>query len=304
MLEDIKQVDRSKYATMSNEKRIRIVRDMHIAHPRYQFMFNIVRKCHQSPHSANELQCALIEGNPGVGKSRLINEYIRQYGIVSYSSNSKRQTILHCEVTSPARISSFTEDMLDRLGDYNPTAGKTATKITRLARYIKDNQVELIIVDEFQHFMSPSNSKVNYDVADHFKSIINLTNVPVVIFGLETDARTVIHSNKQLKDRFSITENLHPFGIENEERVNEFRTLLFTIDQNLPFVQSSNLADPEFYRRLYSATSGTLRPMMKLIREAAEIAIYKGHTHITTEDFVKAGNVHRGIIGDTNPFTM
>ncbi|QAY66345.1 TniB family NTP-binding protein [Paenibacillus protaetiae] len=302
MQENISSTDRAIYSSMDIEKRREIVRDIRIYHPRVQKGLDIIRTCHQSLSSATGLQCAIIEGQSGVGKSELISAYLRENSQIIYVGDSTKRTILHAEIFSPANITSFMEDLLGQLGDYNPSSGTRGNKNTRLVNLIRDCGVELIILDEFQHFKNQKNKSVNYEVADYFKSIINLTKVPVVLFGYEKEAYDVVKENNQLQSRFTIRYNLHPFGLENEERIHEFRTLLYQIDQQLPFVESSNLADPEFYNRLFDVTNGVLRALMKLIGQAAEIAMEKEHLKITFEDFKEALILHNCIGNGLNPF--
>ncbi|AZN40416.1 TniB family NTP-binding protein [Paenibacillus albus] len=300
--EDIKPIDRSDYASMDEAARLKIIRDLRVYHPRFNRALEIMRLCHKSKTSGVGLQCAIIEGLPGVGKSELIKAYLKDYHEVTYSKDSTIRKILSAEISSPAKINSFVEDMLAKLGDYNPTSGTRGNKNTRLVELINDCGVELIILDEFQHFMNRHNQKVNYEVADCFKSIINRTNVPVVLFGIQDDAYTVIKSNSQLKDRFSIRFNLNPFGLEDNERVREFRMLLHRIDDELPFLERSNLADPAIFQRLYDATNGVMRPLMKLIGEAASNAIMASRDRIELEDFKQAMIMHNCLGTGKNPF--
>jgi hypothetical protein len=133
--------------------------------------------------------------------------------------------------------------------------------------------------------------KINHDVSDCFKSIVNETKVPVVLFGLE-ESRNVVDCNEQLKRRFSMRFNLPLFGNENQERIREFTTLLSQFDRLLPFPQPIGLATDEMVARFLYAGDGLIDSITKIIRDAAEIAIEKEQDTIYLEDFAKAYNLH------------
>jgi hypothetical protein len=179
--------------------------------------------------------------------------------------------------------------LLIQLGDEFADSGNTSQKTQRLINYIKDCDVELVMLDEFQHFFDPNKhkDKVLYDVADWFKTIINETKVPFVMFGLDYSSK-ILTKNEQLEGRFAIHHKLEKFRYETDEDIEDFRRMMYEIDIRLPLVQSSWLADPDISERIYLATDGLMRSMMKLIRRAAKIAIENNHDRIELIDFAYA----------------
>lgn len=283
--------NREIYATMSKEEKDNKIKNMRILYPRFKRGLNLIERCHRSTANSRDPQCLLITGPSGSGKSTIFEAYKKMHDRTVYEETRTKKVILSAEIPSPTNIMTFLETLLEELGDSFPTAGSKGNKHRRLVNLIKDCGVELIMLDEFQHFVHPHNKKINYDVSDCFKSIVNQTKVPVVLFGL-SESKHVINCNPQLKRRFSIVYNLSPFGYEDELSMTEFAKLLYNIDQQLPFEELSGLAHDDMLERFYYATNGLMDSIMKLVRDAADFVINEGKSKIELMDLERAYNLH------------
>jgi len=283
--------NREIYSAMSKEDKYKKVKGIRILYPRFNRGLDLIEKCRQSTTNSKDPQCLLITGSSGSGKSSIFDTYKDMNDKTVYEETRTKKVILSAEIPSPTTIMSFLEALLEELGDPFPTRGTKGNKHLRLIKLIKDCGVELIMLDEFQHFVHPEKKKVNYDVSDCFKSLVNQTKVPVVLFGL-SESKHVINCNPQLKRRFSIVYDLSPFGIEEDSRVNEFAKLLYNIDQQLPFEELSGFANEEMLERFYYATDGLMDSIMKLVREASIYAINGEKTKIDLSDLARAYNLH------------
>lgn len=294
---------RQKYSSMDLVQKKEQIRNLRIAHPRFKKALDLIKRCHDSSSISDDPQCMLITGPSGSGKSTIFETYRQFNDKIIYESTRTKRVVLWAEIPSPTRISTFLETMLEQLGDPAPTRGTIGNKNHRLVNLIKDCRVELIMLDEFQHFVNTENQKVNYDVADCFKSLINRTKVPVVLFGLD-DAKTVLECNPQLKRRFSMRYSIPPFGYEEENRKKEFRMLMKQLDILLPFEHIAGLENPDFADKIMTATGGIMNSIMKLIKEAALIALEQEKDQIEMIDMAKAYQLHSYILQgeDKNPF--
>ncbi|HDX9587776.1 TPA: TniB family NTP-binding protein [Bacillus pseudomycoides] len=283
--------NKEQYKHMSKEEKHQKIKDLRIIHPRFKRALDLIQKCHESTKNSKDPQCMLITGVSGSGKSTIFDAYIQLKDRIVYEETRTRKVILWAEIPSPTTIMSFLETLLEQLGDPFPSKGTKGNKHRRLINLIKDCGVELIILDEFQHFVHPHNKKINYDVSDCFKSIVNQTKVPVVLFGLE-ESKYVLDCNEQLRRRFSIRYNMSSFGSENQQRIREFTMLLSEFDRLLPFAEPIGLDNPEMVERFFYATDGLMDSIIKIIRDAADIAIEKEQETIYLNDFAKAYNLH------------
>jgi hypothetical protein len=88
--------------------------------------------------------------------------------------------------------------------------------------------------------------------------------------------------NEQLKRRFSSREEIAPFvwDTDTPEHIVEFRNLLKGIDDALPLLKDSHLAEETTAFLIHAATDGVINYVMKLLRWAAKLAIEKGSEQI------------------------
>jgi hypothetical protein len=114
-------------------------------------------------------------------------------------------------------------------------------------------------------------------VSDWLKNLLNQTKVPIVLVGMP-GCESVLDAkgNEQLKRRFSNREQIEPFSWQGPKESEEFRQLLKKIEDELPLLENSNLADLATAFLIYQATDGVINFVMKLLRRAARMAIERG----------------------------
>jgi hypothetical protein len=170
---------------------------------------------------------------------------------------------------------------------------------------IKECGVELIIADEFQHFIDKDSDKVLHDVSDWLKVLMDKTRKPIILIGMP-NCDKILEANEQLKRRFTLRENLEPFGWKTTKQQEDFRELLKQIDGKLPFNERSNLADPDMSFRIYYATRGVIGYVMKLIRTAALLALRQSVRKLDAGILAKAfdKNLRKVFPRRVNPFRV
>jgi len=101
--------------------------------------------------------------------------------------------------------------------------------------------------------------------------------------GMPTAAR-VIHSHKQFAGITPYRHMLDEFDYGSLKGRNAFREFLVRVDAELPFDIIAGLADKEPAEALFSATGGRLRPLMRLIKQAALHALDRGAANVGQSD--------------------
>jgi hypothetical protein len=165
--------------------------------------------------------------------------------------------------------------LLSALGDGAANRGTSITQTLRIIDRVEDCGVEMIILDEFQHFIDSDSHTVLGNISDWLKDLINVTKKPVVLVGMPY-SEAVLRANPQLERRFSMRESLEPFGWGMPAKEGEFKSFLKHLDRQLPLLRRSHLSDHETAFRIYCATGGLIGYVMKLIRRAAILAIEGG----------------------------
>jgi predicted AAA+ superfamily ATPase len=271
-------VSKSVYTLeVTEDERIKGVEDIYILSPHHEEILKKMDNCRLRSKKAREAQCMLIEGLQGAGKTTL-----REY----YESQHKRKEtedgmfipVLATQIGVPATEKSLATSLLEALGDPAADKGTVVSQTMRLRHLLKDCKTELIILDEFQHFIDRDSLKVLKKISDWLKTLINDTKIPIVLIGMPyshivLDAR----GNEQLKRRFSVRESLKPFewGSTQEERVN-LRKFLRAVDEALPLNERSQLGSTQIAFRFYCATNGIVSYIMDIIKGACYLAFDTG----------------------------
>ncbi len=297
--------------TMTRESRLKFVEGIRVIHPAFMQAMQLIEDVHQESSYSTDPHSVLVYGESGSGKTTIYETYIAKHNkVVSTTVDGMQATnrvILYASIPSPASNVSVSEKLLSELGDPYPSRGTAPQKYNRLVKLIEANRVELIMLDEFQHFVDRDKEKVIYKVSDWFKSLINQTKVPVVLFGLK-DSELVLDYNPQLSRRFPTRYQVKPFGYVSSSEVETFRRVLHEIDKQLMevFDMQSMLADEEFADRMYYATRGVIDSIMKLVRKAAKYAIDREAERVEIEDFAKAFELFTHVSSGkaVNPFLI
>lgn len=258
---------------LSPEDRHRKIEHLRVAYPRLNKLARVINWCRDCSKEAAEPYCLLIYGPSGAGKTTLLETYAKAYPRLR-DDTGVTAPVISATIPVPATMMTMAVALLDALGDPFADKGTLGNKTRRLVELIRKCGVELIILDEFQHFIDRDSDKVLQTVSDWLKNLIGATGVPVVLTGLP-HCRKVLDANEQLHRRFSAQEELRPF-IWSGDGQEEFRRFLAAIDGSLPFAELAGLSEPEVAWRLFCASQGLTAHVMKIVRGAAHNAIVAG----------------------------
>jgi len=268
----------NKRASLSIAKRKALVEGIFIESPRFTRVKEMISRCHSHSKIAAEPECLLITGWQGTGKTTLRQDYARNYprriadaGVVV--------PVLTTTIPVPATVKGLSTQLLWAMGDPKATKGTGITQTLRLLDFAHECGVELVILDEFQHFIDRDSNSILDTAADWLKNFINNSGKPVVLLGMPY-CDIILRANAQLERRFTMRMSLEPFGWEKQAEQDELKTFLTHLDKKLPFPVRSNLNLHETAFRLYCATNGYVGYLMNLVRGAAHLAINRSFDHI------------------------
>jgi hypothetical protein len=297
---------------MPLKERILVVENLFIAYPFLTWCLKKIEECQQFSKLSAEPQCLLITGETGVGKSTLSKKHEAKYPRLDLEGGTI-VPVLRTTIPIPSTPKTLVTALLDDLGDPIATTGSTHVQTLRLEGLLVTCKTELIILDEFQHFIDRDSEKVLAEISDWLKNLIDKWKKPVILMGLQQSIK-VLEANSQLKRRFAmrieltdfpnsgIQEKQSPPGIRADEK--NFRTFLKTLDDELPLAKDSNLADASLAKNIYDATKGNIAHTMKLVRRATWIALRKHNEMLDRALLATAFNdLSTKTVGSiTNPF--
>ncbi|MDF0499978.1 TniB family NTP-binding protein [Burkholderia cenocepacia] len=268
---DLSSTD-DRYARLLDVERILI--------PHRQFTTVVERLQHAlelSRHGADPRHTLLV-GESGTGKT-WIARYIRSVLPDSQIDGIRIKPILIVETPPSPTLKSLAQAILVAFGDPLAGLGNADVKRLRALSLIRQCQVQMLIVDELQHFLDHGSRNSPQSVADWLKSFVEDAQIPCLLMGLPRSTE-ILALNEQLRRRFSARLELLPFSVEHEQEELEFRTVLNALDEMLPCQRRSGLAEPDTARRIYMATNGLIGYVRRLTTGAFELMLSSGQTSI------------------------
>jgi len=257
-----------------------------VLYPRFADLMEQMETCRKESALANEAMSMLIYGQSGAGKTTLINQYLKNFPRKTTSDGSI-VPVFFASLPSKVTIKGCAKTLLKALGAPNASHGDEIDMTSRLVTLIKNCGVELIILDEFQHLLQRASAKGAQQASDWLKELMNKTKVPLVLVGMP-ECTKLLEAHEQLDRRFIVVEELASFNYVRD--ASEYRKFLKAVQQALPFPQQDgalHLYDPLCAKRIYVASRGSPGRTMRLIREAAKMAVKKdlailAETHLAT----------------------
>lgn len=244
----------------------------------------------------------LVTGPSGVGKTTILQHYVDQFPRVREPQKT-RIPVLHVVTPSSPTVKSFTESILLALGDPMARRGSAEEKTFRIFQLLKACEVEILLIDESQHFYYAHSIVEFRRVSDWLKNMISISGLAVVMFGLE-ETEMVIFSNEQLARRFSSRLNLSPFTFSDDEDFKEFRAALKGFQEVLPIEVDEPLYGANLARRFLIASNGLLDYVRKILEGAVVVAGRAGLKNLDLNTY-SAGfrnNVWPEVTDRLNPF--
>lgn len=276
------------YSKMSEHERCKLAENIFVEYPRLTALVNKMGHCHQYSKIAAEPECMFIGGLAGAGKTTLIDFYLEKFPRTE-KENGVNVPVLGARVPNRATDKTLVTALLTKIGDPAAERGSSYNQTLRFQRFVGACEVELIILDEFQHFVDKDSAKILKNVSDWLKNLIDETRVPIILIGMPyADQILDAPGNEQLQRRFAVRESLDSFGWESKEEKAEFRIFLKIVDAQLPLMKRSHLSDPLMAFRFYCATNGRVGKVMKIVRRATELALNQGIETLTLELLAEA----------------
>lgn len=225
-----------------------------------------VARIHRRGNLAGVSESLQIVGQTGSGKTTLLRWYAGHFPKTEIDGQTVIP-VLFVETPEAPSVKSLAEAVLIALGDPWAHKGTATEKTERILHLCKLCQVELIIIDEIQHFIDSDRRSELKRVTEWLKQLINRLARPVILAGLPRSI-LVTRSNPQLRRRFAAPFYLEPFGFETKEQQLEFRGLLKAFAKDLP-PGSIDIATHAEAIRLFYASCGLIDYVVKLLDDAA-----------------------------------
>lgn len=250
-----------------------------LLHTRYKQAMTQIAELHQYNKFNSVGGGLLITGASGVGKTTILEQYLDLFPRIQ-EQHKTTIPVLHVMTPASPTVKSMAEAILLALGDPMARRGSAEEKTFRIYQLLKACKVELLFIDEFQHFYYAHSVIEFRRIADWLKNLISVSGIAVVLFGLP-ESEMVVYSNEQLARRFSSKLRLTSFSLNNENDFIEFRAGLKGFQRKLPLSVEESLYEANLARRFLVASNGLLDYLRKILEGSVVIA---GQAHLQQLD--------------------
>lgn len=225
-------------------------------------------------------ESVLLVGQSGSGKSTLL-EYYRDQFPREETREGARISVLLVNTPENPTVKTLAEAILMAMGDPAASKGTAQQKTFRIIHFFTQCRINLLMLDEFQHFFDGRRVSETARVSDWLKNLINTVKVPIVLCGLPR-AVSVVNMNPQLRRRFGAPLYFRPFSFTTDDEQKEFRAVLQQIDRIIQCSQI-RLSEANLARRFYFASRGLMDYVIKIVDDAVSRGGSGGV--LTLEDF-------------------
>lgn len=277
------------------------IRNTVISYPAFTKAISRIERLHQRSVTTGHPGGLLITGLSGSGKSTVGKEYVKRFKTYEHEGVTILP-VLRVDTPAGPTVKNLAEEILISLGDPVAHIGTTEQKTQRIYHFLKLSKVELMIIDEFQHFVENAKQSETARVTDWLKNIINKANIPVVLLGLPS-SEYLLQLNPQLGRRFSARYYLKPFSFYEAEDIQEFRALLGVIERSLP-ISSLPITEVAMSQRFYIASFGLIDFVGKIVDAAVQFSIREEAKRVELRHYAMAftEEVWRDVSDELNPF--
>lgn len=274
-----------------------------IEHPEFTLAVMEIARRHKRGKEAGVAESMLLVAQSGTGKSTVLEYYESRFPRTE-TNRGTRIPVLRVDTPESPSVKTLAEAILFAMGDPSAAKGTASAKTNRIIHFFKECGVELLLIDEFQHFYDGRRTSESTRVSDWLKNLINKVGIPVILAGLPRSI-AVVNANPQLRRRFGAPHYMKPFGFDNQEERLEFRGILSGIQARLP-LPCTDLSEANMAQRFYFASHGLLDYVIKIIDDAVSRACPDSGEALTQQAFEAAfkRTVWLNATDHLNPFSQ
>ena len=260
--------------------------NVRLNHKRFDTAISAIAKLQYNQQQHGNGGGLLIIGPSGTGKSVTAHSYSEDFP--PYREGEKTVTpVMLVTCPSSATANGLISAMYDALGYPIPARTDLAEKTIKICKLIKMHNVEIMLIDEFQHAYYSRSLADFRQLIDTVKNVISTTKIASVLIGLDEIAE-VISSNEQLARRYSEKIKMTNFIMNYKDDFNEFRAILKAFQKYLIIQPVMPLYEANVARRFWFSSDGNLDYLKRILEKSVEIAGFAGLERLNEQVYAAA----------------
>lgn len=228
-----------------------------------------------------------VFGETGTGKTRLLEEFAKGHPPVR-DPEGVTAPVLYVKTPALPTAKNLAEATLFAIGDPAWCTGTESKQTNRLVTLLEACQVQMLILDDFQHFYDKGSHNVWHHVADWLKILVERAKVCLVVAGLPV-AKLVLHQNEQLERRLRAPAVLPRFDWRSPSLLAEFQAILESLTEVIAeHIDLPPLHSDEMSFRIWCGSGGLLGYVVALLDQMLRDADDRKATSVSLADFHQA----------------
>lgn len=255
-------------------------------HPQFKSAYDRCQQIFREVQFGDEPSGFFLCGPTGAGKSTL-TKILR----ASMASNTNLGNALYTYPNGSVTSNQMMMEILTTMNDPAPDRGTENKKRRRIIDGIRENNINLLIIDEFQHLLAGKNTSVNKLIAtaNAIKTIFDQSkNVSFLIVGTPQTLE-LWHNDPQLRSRLKTPFHLNYLAFDDDWKI-AINSFVSTLNRFGFSVECDDL-----HLRIYAATQGSMRTLCRIFRRSAFFACEAGRNNLKRVDFSLACHEEVGI---------
>lgn len=240
---------------------------------RYDMAYGLLDDALAGARAGREGRCYVIQGVTGVGKTTVLDVFMRERGKPRFTEEGLRRDVLRVDMPDQVGLSEFYAEVLEALGAED-LASRNLPAMKRAVRaQLRLQGVSLLIVDEFTHIVEDKSRDFTRRVVRELKRYLSKRLCDIVFVGTE-QAIEIIDMYAQIRRRLGVGEMTMPaFDFQDDDDKAEWMTWLGEVAGGLPIpLDESPAASGRLAGQIHHACDGTPSPAIKLLALATKQA--------------------------------
>jgi hypothetical protein len=290
------------YDAMTSDERKACLDDITVTHPKFVEAFLFIKRHHGNYRPTKKGNCKFLVGVTGSGKSFPLEKYAARFPKETIVGKDIRRVVY---VSLPPRsgMKAVAVAILLALGMSAKESWNYPKLLGLVVHHLKEQKVELLIIDEFQHCVEGLTDVRAWEGADLVKEVMDRARCQVLCAGLEnaSDAREV---NPQLGRRNRDKLSLTPYSWANKQDRLDFQAAMREVDGRLPFTTRAGLDKGALLNGVHLGSDGHFGLAMDILKGTSEDAIDDGGESpmITIPLLYRFYRGWKGVEDEINPF--
>ncbi|HEY2856893.1 MAG TPA: TniB family NTP-binding protein [Terracidiphilus sp.] len=215
----------------------------------------------------NRMPCLLLTGAPGMGKTHIIQKFVRDHPCEFDAVTGTTRTRVAAMQMPPEPLEKdFYDEMLIAMGAVVSASSSMVSVRSRARTFARQFGLRLLIIDEI-HAMLAGTFRQQRIFLNSIRFLAN--DLPLLCIGTH-EAHQALLTDQQLADRFAA------FELPHWQDDSAFAQLLKTFAAILPLRSPSDLCQPKLRQRILSLTEGVTVRICRVLEAAAIAAITDG----------------------------